>query len=487
MTEEQDNKPLEDDKPEAEPAAGSSETPSQEPKPVDVEAEKPASEELSSEDNPEQGQCCGSGCGREQEQERPRRTTKKGGNKSSNKPDKYRKHILCRYGKMGNIGYFAHDIEDFPDDATHVIVNTERGLEIAKIVGHETSHHKGNCSVKESQIMQYAKASCDNFPLDRKGSVVRAANEQDVREQQHLDEGIAKELSYCETLINQQGLEMTLVDAERLFGGERIIFYFMAEGRVDFRQLVKELAQQYQTRIEMRQVGARDEARLVADFETCGRECCCRSFLKVLYPVNMRMAKLQKATLDPSKISGRCGRLKCCLRFEDEVYQEHKKKLPKKNTMVLTPEGPGKVVDTQVLTLLVKVYLNAGKMIALPLDEILEFNYVVPAEPEGGAAEAEGRQEKGGRPRRRQSQSQRSQSGKKGDNDQAAKPEKAKSEEPANNNGGGESADGGEGSPDKKKKRRRRRRRKKKPSDNQNGEKSGGNDNNSGGGESAGE
>lgn len=396
------------------------------------------------------------------------------GSKSGQKPDKYRKHILCRYGKMGNLGYFSHDIEDFPNHASHVIVNTERGLEIAEIVGHETCHKKGNCIVKESQIVQYTKDSCDNFPLDRKGSVVRPATEQDIREQKHLDIGIAKELSYCEELIQQQNLDMTLVDAERLFGGERIIFYFMADGRVDFRQLVKDLAQQYQTRIEMRQVGARDEARLVADFETCGRECCCRSFLKVLYPVNMRMAKLQKATLDPSKISGRCGRLKCCLRFEDEVYQEHKKKLPKKNSMVLTPEGPGKVIDTQVLTLLVKVYLNAGKMIAIPLDEIIEFNYVVPAEPEVTVKEKQ-RQDNQGGSKRRQLHKDTAGTERKAEpevlDDELAELEHGLEPEHVDST----SASDSEGPSEPKKKRRRKRKRKKKSGDSPNPNNGGGN------------
>ena len=123
---------------------------------------------------------------------------------------------------------------------------------------------------------------------------------------------------------------MKIVDAEHIFGGERIVFYFMAEGRVDFRELVRKLAQEYQTRIEMRQIGSRDEAKLLGDVESCGQECCCLQFLQLLKPVNMRMAKMQKATLDPSKISGYCGRLKCCLRYEDETYMDLKKSLPRK-------------------------------------------------------------------------------------------------------------------------------------------------------------
>ncbi len=407
---------------------------------------------------------------------RPRR----GVGKSGNKPDKYRKHLLCRYGKMGYLAYFSHDIADFPDKASHAIVNTERGLEIAEIVGHDTIHRHGNCQLKEAQLNAYMKNSCDNFPLDRNGTVVRVATDQDVREQKHLDFGVSKELRFCEELKTKLGLDMILVDAERLFGGERIIFYFMAEGRVDFRQLVKDLAQQYQTRIEMRQVGARDEARLVADFETCGRECCCRSFLKVLYPVNMRMAKLQKATLDPSKISGRCGRLKCCLRFEDEVYQEHKKKLPKKGMVVLTPEGHGVVVDSQVLTLLVKVHLHEGKMIALGVDEILEFNYVPPVVTEeekkagsDGSGQGRGRRGEGrerdkdrdkGRDRNNKDRGRRRDT--RAEESEVSLEEEVKEElipiVEVQSEGVGESEVEGEL---KKKKRRRRRRKKKKTGD----------------------
>ena len=145
----------------------------------------------------------------------------------------------------------------------------------------------------------------------------------------------------------------------------------MADGRVDFRDLVRELAHQYQTRIEMRQVGARDEARLIADFETCGRECCCKNFLKVLAPVNMRMAKVQKATLDPSKISGRCGRLKCCLRYEDVVYQELARRLPPTNTVVMTADGEGVVIESQIITQLVKVRLTkTEKIIVVGAEEL---------------------------------------------------------------------------------------------------------------------
>jgi hypothetical protein len=163
---------------------------------------------------------------------------------------------------------------------------------------------------------------------------------------------------------------MKVVEAEHILGGERIVFYFMAEGRIDFRELVRRLSHEFQTRIEMRQIGARDEAKLLGDVESCGQEICCRRYLKYLKPVNMRMAKMQKATLDPAKISGYCGRLKCCLRYEDETYAALKKKLPRKNVMVRTPKGEGRVVDTQIITQLVMVEYDRNEREAVAVDDI---------------------------------------------------------------------------------------------------------------------
>jgi len=134
---------------------------------------------------------------------------------------------------------------------------------------------------------------------------------------------------------------------------------------------VRDLAQEYHTRIEMRQVGARDEARLLADYETCGQECCCKTFLKTLKPISMRMAKMQKATLDPSKVSGRCGRLKCCLRYEHDTYESLDKKLPKIGRSIRTAHGEGIVVDRQILTQLVQIEMDDSKRITVVAEDIL--------------------------------------------------------------------------------------------------------------------
>ena len=149
------------------------------------------------------------------------------------------------------------------------------------------------------------------------------------------------EFAQCREFIRDRKLQMELVDVEHLFGGERLVFYFLAEKRVDFRELVKDLAREYQTRIEMRQIGVRDEAKLLADYGDCGKPVCCNTHMAVMPPVSMRMAKLQKSTLDPSKISGRCGRLKCCLRFEQDVYEEFQQPVAGGRQPRADREGPG--------------------------------------------------------------------------------------------------------------------------------------------------
>ena len=150
-----------------------------------------------------------------------------------------------------------------------------------------------------------------------------------------------REYAICAERIKELNLDMQLADVEHLYGGERVVIYYLAEGRVDFRDLVKILAKEFQTRIEMRQIGVRDEAKLLADYGDCGKPVCCNTHLSEMPPVSMKMAKLQRATLDPSKISGRCGRLKCCLRYEYDTYQELQRDLPPVGADVVTTDWPG--------------------------------------------------------------------------------------------------------------------------------------------------
>jgi len=278
--------------------------------------------------------------------------------------------MLVRYGRMSNLGLFEHNETRIPRTITRVVVKTEKGLELGYLVGQLTCYKEGRFKFSDERIKKYFEDSGIDFAYDQGGKFVRYATAADINEEQHLQKITKEEIDCCKRFIKEMNLSMKIVDAEHIFGGERIVFYFMADGRVDFRELVKNLAHEYQTRIEMRQIGSRDEAKLLGDVESCGQECCCIRFLKMLKPVNMRMAKMQKATLDPSKISGYCGRLKCCLRYEDQTYTELKRHLPRKNTKVKTKDGQGKVVDTQILTQLVVVEYDNGEKAAMPVDEI---------------------------------------------------------------------------------------------------------------------
>ncbi|MHC4657787.1 MAG: PSP1 domain-containing protein [Planctomycetota bacterium] len=286
------------------------------------------------------------------------------------KQAKHKKYMLVRYGRMDTLGWFEHNETRIPKLPTRVVIKTDRGLELGQLVGQLCPYKAGQFKLNQDQVNKYFEDGEIDCSCDLVGKFVRYATAEDLSEERHLQKITEEEMEYCIRFTKEMELPMKIVDAEHVFGGERIIFYFMSDGRVDFRQLVKKLAQEYQTRIEMRQIGSRDEAKILADYETCGQECCCKRFLKALKPVNMRMAKMQKATLDPAKISGYCGRLKCCLRYEDQTYIELKKRLPKKNTKVKTKHGEGKVVDSQILTQLVVVEHDDAVRVAIPVEEL---------------------------------------------------------------------------------------------------------------------
>jgi len=278
--------------------------------------------------------------------------------------------MLVRFGRMNTLGWFDHNEAQIPKLPKRVVVKTERGLELGQLVGQLCPYKAGQFKLDPDEVNKYFQDSEVDCTCSPAGKFVRYATAEDISEERHLEKIAVEEMDHCRRFTKELGLPMKIVDAEHVFGGERIIFYFMADGRVDFRELVKRLAHEYQTRIEMRQIGSRDEAKLLADYETCGQECCCKRFLKALKPVNMRMAKMQKATLDPAKISGYCGRLKCCLRYEDQTYTELKERLPRKNTRVKTKYGQGSVLDTQILTQLVVVEHEGGVKVAVPVEEL---------------------------------------------------------------------------------------------------------------------
>lgn len=284
------------------------------------------------------------------------------------------KTIVVRYGNMKLIGEFRYDGDIRPGCGTKLVARTSRGTELTEML--TTTCENAGCakSVTRRELLDYISGSGGrDFPFQTNGRILRVATIEDLNKHSALRTESPKYIRGCRTLVDELGLNMKLVDAEPILGGELLTFYYMAEERIDFRELVRRLAAEFRTRIEMRQVGARDEARLVADYERCGQYCCCKNFLKVLKPVSMKSAKVQKATLDPLKISGRCGRLMCCLRYEDETYKELKAKLPHRNTRVGTAEGPGIVVDAKTLVQLVLVRLEHDQReIAVPVEELLD-------------------------------------------------------------------------------------------------------------------
>ena len=290
------------------------------------------------------------------------------------------KQMLVRYGRMAQMGWFEHNESQIPKLNTKVVIKTERGMELGEVVGVQ-NYRAGQFRSTPEEVEAYYGNLGSSSPVGPSGAFVRFATHEDIREQEHLVKSEVEEIACCEKYIKEFKLPMQIIEAEHLFGGERIVYYFTSECRVDFRELVKTLAREYQTRIELRQIGARDEAKLVSDYETCGQQCCCSRYLKILEPVNMRMAKLQKATLDPSKISGHCGRLKCCLRYEDQTYLELKDKLPHRGVMVKTPKNPGRVVDVQILTQLVVVQDALGDRQAWPVADIREMTEADMARP----------------------------------------------------------------------------------------------------------
>jgi cell fate regulator YaaT (PSP1 superfamily) len=211
---------------------------------------------------------------------------------------------VVRYGAMRFLGVFSAAAERSLRRGAKVVVRTDRGLEAGDVL----------CDATPDVLHRMKDPGT--------GQILREMTHEDRNELVRMKKQARSELNVCQQHIERLDLNMQLVDLEHVFGGERIVVYYLAENRVDFRELVRVLAGEFQTRIEMRQIGVRDEAKLLADYGDCGCAVCCNTHLVQMPPVSMRMAKLQKATLDPTKISGRCGRLKCCLRYEYESYEQ---------------------------------------------------------------------------------------------------------------------------------------------------------------------
>ncbi len=294
------------------------------------------------------------------------------------------KVIGVRFKSSGRIYYFDPLEFEFCE-GDGVIVETARGQEYGEVA-------QVAMEVEETMIVAPLKP------------VVRPATDADttMREQNCAKEGDAFHI--CQQKIEQHKLDMHLVSAEYSFNGSKLVFYFTADERVDFRELVKDLASQFRTRIELRQIGVRDEAKMLGGLGSCGRVVCCKAFLDDFHPVSIKMAKEQNLSLSPTKISGLCGRLMCCLQYEQACYEDMKRKMPHINRDILTPDGIGIVVDNNVITEKTKVRLTMPDGTI----DVREFHYAslakpgeplpVPQNPAQAAPKAENEQEAAAKP-----------------------------------------------------------------------------------------
>ncbi len=242
--------------------------------------------------------------------------------------------VGVRFKKVGKIYYFGPKGEQLNVD-DGVIVETIRGIEYGKVV-------IPNRMIDESELTQPVK------------DIIRVATKSDYEVYMANKEREKEAFQICLEKIAKNGLDMKLINVEFTFDISKIIFYFTADGRVDFRDLVKDLAAVFHTRIELRQIGVRDEAKFLSGIGSCGRKLCCSSFLGEFQTVSIKMAKDQNLSLNPSKISGNCGSLMCCLKYEDDTYKELNKGMPKEGDIISTPQGIGEVLSVNVLRSTIK-------------------------------------------------------------------------------------------------------------------------------------
>ncbi|GAA0125619.1 MULTISPECIES: stage 0 sporulation family protein [Clostridium] len=246
--------------------------------------------------------------------------------------------IGVRFKKAGKIYYFNPGELDIKC-SDFVVVETARGVEF------------GECVIGRRQI-------CEKKIVSPLKDVIRKATEEDILKNKENKEKEEEAFSVCMEKIEKHALDMKLIDVEYTFDNNKVIFYFTADGRVDFRELVKDLASVFRTRIELRQIGVRDEAKMKGGLGPCGRPLCCSTFLGDFVPVSIKMAKEQNLSLNPTKISGICGRLMCCLNYEQKTYEETRKKLPKVGSIVSTVDGEGEVTSNSVVKESVRVKIK---------------------------------------------------------------------------------------------------------------------------------
>lgn len=245
--------------------------------------------------------------------------------------------VGVKFKDVGKMYYFSPG-KNRVNVGDHVIVETARGLEFGTVCREQTT-------VNDSELVAPLK------------NIIRIATEAD---QKKHEENLAKKdnaLRLCQEKIDAHGLEMKLIDVEYTFDNSKVVFYFTADGRVDFRELVKDLASVFRMRIELHQIGVRDEAKMIGGVGSCGRGLCCSTWLRDFEPVSIKMAKVQNLSLNPTKISGICGRLMCCLKYENDIYNELKKGMPNVGERVKTPDGVGVVTDINILENLVRTRL----------------------------------------------------------------------------------------------------------------------------------
>lgn len=256
------------------------------------------------------------------------------------------KVVGIRFKKAGKIYYFDPAELDIKK-GDYAIVETARGIEF------------GECVIAIKEINEEEIVA----PLK---SVLRVADENDIKKHEENKSKEAEALEICLKKIEEHGLTMKLIDVEYTFDNNKVIFYFTADGRVDFRELVKDLATIFKTRIELRQIGVRDEAKMIGGLGPCGRPMCCSTFLGDFASVSIKMAKEQNLSLNPTKISGICGRLMCCLNYEQDTYEDIRKRMPQVGSIVDTPNGVGEVVSNNIVKESVRVKLKVGD------EEVLE-------------------------------------------------------------------------------------------------------------------
>ncbi|MEM9166444.1 MAG: regulatory iron-sulfur-containing complex subunit RicT [Planctomycetota bacterium] len=290
--------------------------------------------------------------------------------------------IVVRFGAMKMVGEFPYDGEAKPGCGSKLVVRTHRGEELGEMLTSTCPNAGCSKSVTRREMLEYIENSGGkDYPFfdgsrdsrGVKGRVLRIATKQDLDAQAAIEAARRERITQGRGIAEAVGFGAKVVDVEPILGGGHVSYYYFAEERIDHGRFLAALKERHAgERVELRQIGARDEARLTADYERCGQHCCCKNFLKVLKPVSMRSAKVQKATLDPLKISGRCGRLMCCLRYEDATYKELKKNLPHRKSRVGTPHGDGIVIDSQILTQLVLIELDNRERVAVPVEELTE-------------------------------------------------------------------------------------------------------------------